>query len=142
MKTDISKFIKSFFVSFIAVFISTSLNAQAPSCSYGVHNAGSCNAIVNVDFYDNFNALCLSSGNTVVASGVTLGFTCGACTQPLGNIVVTLISINGNTPTGTGFVDINGTHDQGGYTSGSTCTTPPQYNYTLDWFYNFTDVAY
>ena len=122
-------FVLSFFINSLQAF------AQPPSCSYTVHNPGSCAIVVQVTYYDNTNSLCLPIQTQTIAALSDATFNCGSCTPTLSNIVVDLISIGGGSIGGT--VDINNQNTQGGNSSGCGSS-----NYTMSWLFNETFIGY
>ena len=136
MKTKLNGFIATLICVFSLAFQS---NAQSPpSCSYEVRNPGSCSISVKVEYYDS-NGLC-NSASSPISGGQVQTFNCSTCSQPLVNVVVTLISIGTASPSGNDQVDVNTTHQQNSIGTGGCSFNSG--NYTMDWFYNFTVIGY
>ena len=127
-------------ILFFTLIFPISLSAQAPSCNYTVSNPGMCTVSVTVQYYDSGNNPCGTYGQPIVSASSYV-FSCSSCSQPLTNVVVTLVLVARNVLTGSsiGIVDINSITDSGGIT-GTGCNGQTSYN--MSWNVNETVVMY
>lgn len=126
--------------TFLVFSVNTTKAQSVPLCSNYVQIDFDCTTILTVDFYNSASATspCSSQTFTSTMNGPTF-FTCG-CGGTLTNMVVTLISVGGNTPSGVGSVDngtLYSTTDSGNLVGGGTCAN----TYQMNWAYNGVNIG-